>query len=186
MIVRWLKPWMALARMSRRFSVFLALTVFLIGVYSFIDIIRPRSLTISDTRVASEVEVIQQVNDDDDNPKPVVKCDLSKRRARIEMRGNFWVLYNYVQSDQKACRESITYTTHGDLTFLDNLETLVDRWNDSVSIALYAPGSDFFRCSKSIAYLRNCVHSSIRTLVDFHIFFDVGHVPQQVSTFEYF
>ena len=171
---------MAITRMSRRFSVFLALTVLLIGVYSFIDIIRPRLLPISDVRVASETS--QQFNDDYDNPKPVVKCELSKRGARVEMRGNFWVLYNYVQSEQKDCRESITYTTHGDLTFLDNLETLVDRWNDSVSIALYAPGTDFFRCSKSIAYLRNCVHSSIRTLVDFHIFFDVGHVPQQVST----
>ncbi|KAF2347918.1 hypothetical protein FHG87_021327, partial [Trinorchestia longiramus] len=44
-------------------------------------------------------------------------------------RGEFWILENYIPAALPfRCDESITYTTHGDYTFLDNLETLTSRW----------------------------------------------------------
>ena len=44
------------------------------------------------------------------------------------IRGKFWVLYNYIKASRYFnCNETITYTTHGDYTFLDNLEPLLKR-----------------------------------------------------------
>ena len=44
------------------------------------------------------------------------------------MRGKYWVLYNYIRAAKHYnCNETITYTTHGDFTFLDNLEPLLER-----------------------------------------------------------
>ena len=45
------------------------------------------------------------------------------------MRNQYWVLYNYVRAEKVFnCNESLTYTTHGDFSFLDNLEPLLARW----------------------------------------------------------
>jgi len=50
------------------------------------------------------------------------------------MRGKYWVLYNYVRAARLFnCNETITYTTHGDFTFLDNLEPLLESHVTSVS-----------------------------------------------------
>ncbi len=44
------------------------------------------------------------------------------------MRGTFWVLYNYIRAEKFFnCNESITYTTHADHRFMDNLEPLLER-----------------------------------------------------------
>ena len=59
-------------------------------------------------------------------------------------RGDYWVLYNYIRANKEFnCNESVTYTTLGDITFLDNLPTLIERWKGPVSVAIYAPGEDF-------------------------------------------
>ena len=50
--------------------------------------------------------------------------------------------------------ESITYTTHSDATFLNNLIPLTERWKGPVSIAMYVPGSDYELALKEIAYYR--------------------------------
>lgn len=41
-----------------------------------------------------------------------------------------WVLKNYVEAEHGGikCFETITYTTHGDFTFLDNVPQLVERY----------------------------------------------------------
>lgn len=99
-----------------------------------------------------------------------------------QQRGDFWVLYNYVRAERRYhCHESITYTTQSDFTFLDNLEILVDRWQGPISVALYAPGSDYQASLDSIGYLRNCANPLIKKYVTFHLFFDAKHIPKQVS-----
>ncbi|XP_031334347.1 beta-1,4-glucuronyltransferase 1-like [Photinus pyralis] len=98
----------------------------------------------------------------------------------IEQRGEYWVLFNYVPARQRyRCYESITYTTQGDYTFLDNLIPLVERWNGPISVALHAPGYDFSNTVDSIAYLRHCLKASdlIKKYVTFHIFFSTSHIP---------
>ena len=77
------------------------------------------------------------------------------------MRTKYWVLYNYIRAARQFnCAETITYTTHGQFTFLDNLEPLLERWRGPISVAVYAPGSDlqdtidtilYFRCKEKIS-----------------------------------
>lgn len=51
-------------------------------------------------------------------------------RADIVQRGEYWVMTNYLQAEhgRLRCFETLTYTTHSDYTFLDNLQPLLERW----------------------------------------------------------
>ena len=71
------------------------------------------------------------------------------------MRTKYWVLYNYIRAARQFnCAETITYTTHGQFTFLDNLEPLLERWWGPISVAVYAPGSDLQDTIDTILYFR--------------------------------
>lgn len=60
--------------------------------------------------------------------RELLGCQDKSNRRRIAQRGDYWVLYNYVPARRWfRCDESITYTTHADFTFLDNLEPLLNR-----------------------------------------------------------
>ncbi|KFB38958.1 AGAP009403-PA-like protein [Anopheles sinensis] len=102
----------------------------------------------------------------------------------IGQRGDFWVLQNYIRAEHGdlRCYETITYTTHADYTFLDNLVPLLERWNAPVSLALHAPGTDFVPTINSIKYLRDCIPEShlVRQFVTFHIYFSSKHIPKLV------
>lgn len=111
----------------------------------------------------------------------VIKCHDRDQSHKTAQRGDFWVLYNYVTSSRTfKCYESVTYTTHADYTFLDNLEPLLERWQGPVSLALHAPGTDFNPTLETIQYLRECGSSLVAQLVTFHIYFGTKHVPKQV------
>lgn len=111
----------------------------------------------------------------------VIDCRERDARPRTEQRGDYWVLYNYVAASRHFhCWESITYTTHADFTFLDNLETLLERWQGPISLALYAPGADMAPTLDTIRYLHDCTNSLISEYVTFHIYFPSKHVPKQV------
>ena len=72
------------------------------------------------------------------------------------MRTKYWVLYNYIRAARQFnCAETITYTTHGQFTFLDNLEPLLERWRGPISVAVYAPGSDLQDTIDTILYFRS-------------------------------
>ena len=72
------------------------------------------------------------------------------------MRTKYWVLYNYIRAARQFnCAETITYTTHGQFTFLDNLEPLLERWRGPISVAVYAPGSDLQETVDVILYFRS-------------------------------
>jgi len=93
-------------------------------------------------------------------------------------RGAFWVLNNYIQADDYyRCNESVTYTTHGDVTFLDNLIPLTQRWDGPLSMTVYSPGTDYEIAMRSIAYLRQCTDTDIRRKVTFHLVVDDRHFP---------
>ncbi|PSN44806.1 hypothetical protein C0J52_25714 [Blattella germanica] len=111
----------------------------------------------------------------------VVKCHDKSMVPRIAQRSDFWVLYNYIPASRKfRCHETITYTTHADYTFLDNLVPLLDRWRGPVSLAIHAPGTDFAPTMEAIRYVRDCTSPLISEYVTFHIFFGTRHVPKQV------
>ncbi|XP_039289553.1 beta-1,4-glucuronyltransferase 1-like [Nilaparvata lugens] len=112
--------------------------------------------------------------------KKVIHCHDKDARSLTEKRGNYWVLYNYVMAEGRRphCWESITYTTHTEYTFLDNVEPVVERWRGPVSVAVYAPGTDFNQTLDSIRYLRQCGSELIRDFVSFHIYFPQEHMPK--------
>lgn len=60
--------------------------------------------------------------------RELLGCQDKSMLRRTAQRGDYWVLYNYVPARRWfRCDESITYTTHADFTFLDNLEPLLNR-----------------------------------------------------------
>ncbi|XP_059094202.1 beta-1,4-glucuronyltransferase 1-like [Tigriopus californicus] len=98
---------------------------------------------------------------------------------RIVQRGKYWVFENYIQANKRFhCNESVTFTTHSDPTFLNNLQPLLERWQGPISLAIYAPSTDFSTAVKAIMYQRQCQTSDlVRDLVTFHLFFDFNHMP---------
>lgn len=134
---------------------------------------------------------ITPINDEDpiiavlNKVREVTKCLDKPLIHKIQQRGDYWVLYNYVMADRRhKCHETITYTTHADYSFLDNLVPLLERWKGPVSISLHAPGSDFAATLDSIAYLRDCTSPLVREFVTFHVYFSTKHVPKQVRMFK--
>ncbi|XP_064097760.1 beta-1,4-glucuronyltransferase 1-like isoform X2 [Macrobrachium nipponense] len=107
-------------------------------------------------------------------------CHTPTLTARPALHGTHWVLYNYIPADtQPACNESVTYTTHADFTFLDNLVPLVERWRGPVSAAVFAPGGDFNTTLRTVAFLRTC-RPLVAKHVTFHLFFPADHMPHHV------
>jgi len=102
------------------------------------------------------------------------------------LRGDYWVLYNYITAEKHfQCNESITYTTHGGFEFFDNLEPLLHRWQGPLSLAVYAPGTDFETALETIFFYRDCTETSlVRDYVTFHIFFDFDHIPSKVPKWQ--
>jgi N-acetyllactosaminide beta-1,3-N-acetylglucosaminyltransferase len=70
----------------------------------------------------------------------------------------------------------ITYTTHGEVTFISHLPFLAARWAAPISMGLYVPGTDFNLAVKCIAYARWC-HPEVKRWVTFHMIFGEGHFP---------
>ncbi|XP_063695856.1 beta-1,4-glucuronyltransferase 1-like [Culicoides brevitarsis] len=102
---------------------------------------------------------------------------------QIERRGPYWALKNYIPSRLKAkCHESITYTTHGDFSFLDNIIPLLKRWKAPISISIYCPGDDYEIALRSAIYLRKCSteRDLVKDFVTFHMFFERAHTPKEV------
>lgn len=119
--------------------------------------------------------------------KSLIKCHDRSFEPVTEQRGDFWVLRNYIRAEhgELRCLESITYTTHSDYTFLDNIIPLLERWNSPVSVAMHAPGTDFIPTINSIKYLRDCLPESnlVRQFATFHVYFSSKHIPKTVPKY---
>lgn len=65
----------------------------------------------------------------DERLRGLLNCYDRPYKSAILQRGDFWVLENYIRADhgELKCHETITYTTHSDYTFLDNLLPLLIR-----------------------------------------------------------
>ncbi|XP_058453590.1 beta-1,4-glucuronyltransferase 1 [Malaya genurostris] len=120
--------------------------------------------------------------------RSLLNCHDRDYEPYIGQRGDFWVLKNYIRAEhgELRCHETITYTTHADYTFLDNLIPLLERWNAPVSLAMHAPGTDFVPTLNAVRYLRDCLPEShlVRQFVTFHIYFSSKHIPKNVPKYE--
>ncbi|XP_066251108.1 beta-1,4-glucuronyltransferase 1-like isoform X2 [Euwallacea similis] len=146
--------------------------------------VKNKNLSISKSSISNsksnEEETEYEAWDDNEDLSVAFTCDNVDRTKRLAQRGLFYVIYNFVRAEKEfGCTDSITLSAPGDFRFLDNVIPLVDRWQGPISIALYAPGYDFYTTLDSIAYLRNCQSYLIRDLVTFHIVFDQQYTPKQ-------
>lgn len=109
----------------------------------------------------------------------ILRCYDMKNKYKLGQKGDFWVHYNYIPADTWfPCDESITYATTTDVRYIEHLEPIVQRWKGPVSVAFYAPGSDFQLTLQSIQFMRRCRDSLIRQYVSFHLFFESKHTPK--------
>uniref|UniRef100_A0A182SZH7 Uncharacterized protein n=1 Tax=Anopheles maculatus TaxID=74869 RepID=A0A182SZH7_9DIPT len=114
--------------------------------------------------------------------KTILNCNTPSNGYELEMHGNHYVLRNFYAPERTFhCYETITYTTHADYTFLDNVVPLLERWLAPISIALYAPGEDFGRSVALIQYLLDCHQKSalVREYASFHLYFEFEHLPNR-------
>uniref|UniRef100_A0A146LP98 N-acetyllactosaminide beta-1,3-N-acetylglucosaminyltransferase n=3 Tax=Lygus hesperus TaxID=30085 RepID=A0A146LP98_LYGHE len=110
-----------------------------------------------------------------------IDCYDRRQQPYTAQRGDYWVLYNYIPAQRQfRCWESVTYTTHADYTFLDNLEPLLERWRGPISLALHAPGTDFNTTLWTMRYLRDCGSQPVADLVTFHVYFPSKHLPKSI------
>ncbi|XP_017774826.1 PREDICTED: beta-1,4-glucuronyltransferase 1-like [Nicrophorus vespilloides] len=141
--------------------------------------------TVEELQQQQQVKVVTEattvVMDPLERVREITRCLDRTSVPRTQQRGDYWVLYNYVKAERTfRCHESITYTTHADYTFMDNLVPLIERWRGPVSIALHAPGTDFRNTMDTIAYLRDCTTPLVKEYVTFHVYFSTRHVPKEV------
>uniref|UniRef100_A0AAG5CVU9 N-acetyllactosaminide beta-1,3-N-acetylglucosaminyltransferase n=1 Tax=Anopheles atroparvus TaxID=41427 RepID=A0AAG5CVU9_ANOAO len=114
--------------------------------------------------------------------KTILNCNTQPNDFQLETHGGYYLLRNFVSAQQPVeCYETITYTTHGDYTFLDNVVPLLERWRAPLSVALYAPGYDLDRSVEMIRHLLDCHERRqlVRQYVSFHLYFGVEHLPER-------
>ena len=108
---------------------------------------------------------------------------------RISSRNaNYLVLYNYFKAEKSyECLQSITFTTHGEFQFMENLIPLIEKWQGPLSVAVFAPGKDFERSYKIIEYYRNCEERShlVSKYATFHFFFPTNHMPETLKNISF-
>lgn len=164
----------------RNHFIFISLSVFatlMFLIYSFND----RSITKSVRNFSPTTVDINRVGD---NISDIFNCNDKILDRIIEYHGDFLIFNNFVKSHKEyRCYESITISVPADYRFLDNIIPLIGRWEGPISVALYAPGNDFFATLESIAYLRICSTESeiIKKYVTFHLFMEHEHLPVEVS-----
>ncbi|RXG71368.1 hypothetical protein Avbf_07070 [Armadillidium vulgare] len=108
-------------------------------------------------------------------------CSKPELTFKFIQKRNYWVLQNYIKSSRRfRCDESITFTTIGEIGFLNNLFTVIERWQGPISITVYAPGTSFEKTLETIFHLRDCGQNDVKKFVTFHLFFDFHHMPEKI------
>ena len=136
-----------------------------------------------------DAEAGNQENQNDKHPKAEpIESDRGEESKRpwwkFENRSSYSVLRNYIigsgqtiDVDGSILRRddfdlSVTYTTQGSYEFLHHAEQLCRRFDGPVSIAVYAPSSEFQIAVNLIYYLRECGHPCVRRNISWHMIYD--------------
>lgn len=114
------------------------------------------------------------------SPFNIPPCNTTFQLRRVQKRKkNLTVIENFIMGWKHVrCNETITYTTHADYRYFDNLVPLVDRWNGPVSLSIYCPGEDLEESLKLISYLKLCTTSNIDKWVTFHLIYDTKYMKR--------
>lgn len=99
-----------------------------------------------------------------------------------DRRSEYCVVSNFIRAKRSVGpAESVTLTTQGTAEFLRHIEEVCRRWQGPVSLAVYAPGTDYEVAGRWVAYLRNCRSNCVSEWVTWHLVFDSRHPPNVTS-----
>ncbi|GAB6032361.1 hypothetical protein CHUAL_011002 [Chamberlinius hualienensis] len=140
----------------------------------FLTLIYYRS--IGTMKTVWEVELMKPVN----MSRTPEKCNVP---SHIVTKGdiNFTAFLNFIPAEQKFnYNESITFVTHASYGLLRNILNVTLKWNGPISVAVYAPSSDFYLALYEIAYLRQCSPPLVGQLVTFNLYYETIYKPDNV------
>ncbi|XP_046866830.1 uncharacterized protein LOC111518558 [Drosophila willistoni] len=76
---------------------------------------------------------------------------------RLEQNGDYWIYHQFiVPLTNKLANETITLTTHGTYLDLGNLEWLLMRWSDPISMAVYVKADNFEATLNRLRDIKYC------------------------------
>ncbi len=116
------------------------------------------------------------------NDEGTIRAPLSSAQTKPSqgfIGSEFVVLYNHIQANKSyGPMDTVTLVTQGDYSFMDNLGPLIERWQAPISLAVFAPGTDYEIAMKHAHYYKRCSrqHRLVNAYVDFHFFFPVNHM----------
>lgn len=77
----------------------------------------------------SAVYISTRVNKNSESLKSLINCKDKDDSFTMLQHGKFQLMKNYVKAEKYVrCHESITYTTHADVSFLNNTVPLLERF----------------------------------------------------------
>ncbi|XP_014670632.1 PREDICTED: beta-1,4-glucuronyltransferase 1-like [Priapulus caudatus] len=103
------------------------------------------------------------------------------RDADDAARDDYVVYASVHRSFKYVDDESVTLATHGGVRQLWRLLALVDAWDGPITVAVYAPASDFYSAYSAVLGLRDCSRK-LRYKVTFYMFYHRDHPPQGPSS----
>lgn len=128
-----------------------------------------------DARQDLKKETIESNRDAEESKRPWWKFE---NRTSYNVLRNYIIASNQrVDVDGSILRKddfdtSITYTTQGSYEFLNHAEQLCKRFDGPISIAVYAPGSEFQIAVSLIYHLRECGDLCVKTNISWHMIYD--------------
>ncbi|KAK4310896.1 hypothetical protein Pmani_017576 [Petrolisthes manimaculis] len=97
---------------------------------------------------------------------------------QLGMNGPYRVLYSWIPSSRMfTVNESVTYSTHATPEMIHHVGELASRWSGPISVAVFAPSSDFCLAAARIAQLRACGPPAVREQVTWHLFWPKDAPP---------
>lgn len=88
------------------------------------------------------------------------------------------VQWDFIPSDLSVpFNDSVTLTTQATHEFLQHVPVLCSRWQGPISVAVFAPGTDYAVALDKIAFLRHCDDPCVSANVTWHMVYDRDHAP---------
>ncbi|XP_061816530.2 beta-1,4-glucuronyltransferase 1 [Nerophis lumbriciformis] len=82
--------------------------------------------------------------------------------------GQYRVYKNLIKSEQNPANNVLTLATHASINNLHHLEALVERWQNPLSVAIFAHGQDV-KFGTALVYALSVLCPQVQALVDFHL-----------------
>nr|XP_057923386.1 beta-1,4-glucuronyltransferase 1 [Doryrhamphus excisus] len=82
--------------------------------------------------------------------------------------GQYRVYKNLIKSDQNPTSNVLTLATHTTINNLHHIEALVERWQNPLSVAIFAHGQDV-KFATALVYALSLLCPHVQALVDFHL-----------------